>query len=412
MSHLPVRRALVRRLPVAAACAALSLGAAAQANPYYLQLQQSFTHDTNLFRERDGQEDSDLISTTGLEVGLDQPISRQRLRARAHVERNRFRDNDHLDNTSYGVGVRADLETVNRISGGLHYNHERNLASFDTYTGSVHLTERNMIRRQDYGARIQYGGMSLLTLEAGYVHRDQKYSADAFQNREQRSDTVQAGVRYRPSDLVGFGLAGRYTRGRIPHYTPTEGDKYKRRDLDLTATWVPTGLSTLNARVSLTSTDHDLAEARDFDGVTGAISWRYQPTGKLTLNLHLVRETNDETGFYLAEPETPDEPPQLATLQETKLIHSARLSATWAATAKIRLTGGVRHVDRNIRVTDGRGNDRTTTAELGASYAITRSILFGCNVGWVQRDTSSGAASVSYDYSSRTASCLARLTLN
>lgn len=411
MSYLFVRRALVRQLPVAAACALLSAGAAAEANPYYLRAKQAFTHDNNVFREREGEEESETTSSTRLEVGIDQPISRQRLIANAHVERNVFRDNDQLDNTAYGVGLRADLETINRISGGLRYSRNHSLASFDSYTGTNRITERNMVTQQDYGAHIQYGGFSLLTLEAGYTHRDQDFSADAFASREQRTDTVNAGVRYRPSDLISFGVAGRYTRGRIPNYTPTTADKYKRRDLDFTTTWVPTGLSTLSARVSLTSTDHDQAQARDFDGVTGALTYRYKPTGKLGFNLQLVRETNDESGYYLTEPETPEDPVELTPLQETKLIHSARLGVSYEATAKIHLTSGVRYTDRSIRVQGGSGSDHTTGIDFGARYAISRAWLVGCSVGWTQRSADDDSADVSFDYKSRRASCLAQLTL-
>ena len=411
MSYLYVRRALVRQLPVAAACALMCAGAVAEANPYYLKATQSFSHDSNIFRAREGSEQSERISTTGLEVGIDQPISRQRFVANAHVERNLYRDNDHLDNTAYGIGLRADLETANRISGGLRYSNNRSLASFDSYTGASRVTERNMITRQDYGADIQYGGASLLVLQAGYSHRDQEFSADAFENREQRTDAVNVGVRYRPSDLISFGVSARYTRGRIPHYTPTTADKYKRRDLDFTTTWVPTGLSTLSARVSLTSTDHDVAQARDFDGVTGALTYHYKPTGKLGLNLQLVRETNDETGYYFAEPESPDDPLVPTPLQETKLIHSLRVGATYEATAKIRLNGGVRYVDRNIKVQDGSGSDRTTVADLGASYAISRAWRVGCSLGWTQRSAGDDSADVSFDYKSRRASCLAQLSL-
>ncbi|MCM5681323.1 hypothetical protein M8A51_17490 [Schlegelella sp. S2-27] len=411
MSYLFARRALVRQLPVAAACALMSAGAAAEANPYYLKAKQAFSHDSNIFRSREGSEQSERISSTGLEVGINQPISRQRFIANAHVERNLYRDNDHLDNTAYGVGLRADLETAGNIGGGLRYSNNRSLASFDSYTGASRVTERNMITRQDYGAHVQYGGASLLVLEAGYNHRDQDYSAEAFENREQRTDAVNAGVRYRPSDLISFGVSARYTRGRIPNYTPTTADKYKRRDLDFTTTWIPTGLSTLSARVSLTSTDHDVAEARDFDGVTGALSYRYKPTGKLALNLQLVRETNDETGYYFEEPDSPDDPLEPTALQETKLIHTMRVGASYEATAKIRVNTGVRYIDRRIRVQSGSGSDRTTVVDLGATYTISRAWLVGCNLGWTQRSAGDNSADVSFDYKSRRASCLAQLSL-
>ncbi|MFO1295723.1 MAG: hypothetical protein U1F25_04050 [Rubrivivax sp.] len=59
-----------------------------------------------------------------------------------------------------------------------------------------------------------------------------------------------------PSGPLTLGLAARHTDGTYP-YSPLAGgitgaDDFKRNDVDLLATWVATGASTLTARLSQT----------------------------------------------------------------------------------------------------------------------------------------------------------------
>ncbi|WKB52162.1 hypothetical protein [Eleftheria terrae] len=412
MSHLPGRRLRAMQLPLAAACALVVHGAPALANPYYLYATQEFAHDSNLFRERDGRERSDTRSSTGVTVGVDEMIGRQRLIGSALVRRNLYRDQDQLNNTEYGVNLRADLETINRLSGGLRYSTSRRLAKFETSTDTARSTERNLLSLQDFGARAQLGMASLWVLEGGYSYRDQEYSAKAYESLEQKTHTVNAGARYRPSDLISFGVALRNTKGRIPHYRPGVEDEYDRKDLDFTVLWKPNGLSTLDLRLSRTKTDHDVASARDFTGFTGSLAYGYQPTGKLRFNVNLVRETNDESSAF----EIPGLENFSIPLENTRLIHSLRLGTSYDATAKIRVSAGLRYTRRNIEqgtLFGGtqKGSDRTTGANLGINYAFSRNWLFGCNLGWEKRKVGDEADGISFPFKAETASCLAQFML-
>lgn len=418
-------------LPVAAAlaCMVMAAPAAAQLRPYFLSATQAFTHDSNLFRDREGAERSDRISSTGLRVGIDQPIGRQRLLAYAGVRRNKFDEYSQLDNTEYDVNLRGDLSTVNRLSGSVWYTNSRSLVSFGSYTGTTVVRERNLQTLEDFGLKARLGGDARWVLEGGWSHRDQDYSSEAFRSREQTSDTVSLGVRYQPSDLLSLGVAGRATEGRTPEYRTTAGgepvkDKIRRRDLDFTAVWVPTGLSTLSARLSLTSTDHSLAQQRDFDGVTGALTWAYRPTGKLGLRVELIRETNDQSQLAWL-PDTLDDPANLTLtpFEDTRLLTTLKVAATWDATGKLRVKGNARYTHRNIKdavvrdeagrpvLASASGTDRTTALGFGVDYAITRAWLVGCNLGWEKRRVSDDGSQVSFPYEARTATCLAQLTL-
>ena len=70
----------------------------------------------------------------------------------------------------------------------------------------------------------------------------------------------------------------------IPTLGPVEPDKMDRKDIDFTATWVPSGLSTVTGRLSVTREDHTAPSRGNFHGLTGGVTWDYKPTGKLSFS--------------------------------------------------------------------------------------------------------------------------------
>ncbi|AKJ27934.1 hypothetical protein [Caldimonas brevitalea] len=414
MSHLPVRRLPALQLTVAAASVLVAFGASADPNPYYLRAKQAFTRESNVYRNVESAEKSDTSSASTLSVGLDQPIGRQRLLADAYVKHTNYHDESHLDNTGYGLNVRAALETVNRLSGGLNYSTSRGLASFESGTATSRVTEKNMVSQQMLGGQARLGMASLWVLETGYTWREQEYSAQAFQPQEQESHMFNVGARYRPTDLISFGVAVRHTDGRIPNFRPGVEDKYDRDDLDFTVSWRPNGLSNFDARLSRTRTDHELVDARDFKGFTGSLAYRYRPTGKLSFNAAFVRETDDETGAFTI-PGLPEEfgDAQLP-VQNTTQINSYRFGIGYQATAKIRLNLGLRQSRRKLEEsfpTGQSGRDRTNVAGLGLDYNISRNWLAGCNYNWEKRRVSSDNRNFSFPYKAESVGCMAQFAL-
>lgn len=218
----------------------------------------------------------------------------------------------------------------------------------------------------------------------------------------------------------------RDTDGRNPNFTGTGASNgYERRDLDLTLNWRYSGLTSINARLSRTNTDHELATARDYSGFTGAIGIDWRPTGRTALNLQLSRETNDESAFVLVDddndPETPPIDPALTRtpLVDSRVSKNLRLRAFYALTGKISLDAGVSHSRRTLEdavlAAGGntallRGRDRSTAWNFGAGYAVSRGIHLGCGLTRERRSTD-GASAVTAPYRARTVSCQAQLTL-
>lgn len=427
----PCRAALP---PLALACALLGAAPAAlaQAQPYSLRATQAFTHDSNLFREPEGGAvRSDTVSSTGVTLGLDQPLGRQRLSASASLAANRFREFSELDNTSQGLNLRLDWETVARLSGNVRFNRSRRLADYSETRAGAAVGLRNLVTVQELAARAQFGGASLLVLEGHAARREQRYSAPQFAGREVEQDSLGAGIRYRPSDLLDFGLSLTYTDGRNPNLTAGGlRNDYERKDLSLTANWRPSGLTAVNGRISRTTTDHSLATARDFSGTTGALGVEWRPGGRTVLGLQLSRETSDESAFETVldpvpddgDPDTPPVGPVLveAPLVDSRLSNTLRLRAGYAVSAKLTLDAGLSHSRRRLEdaVLAGggaspvlvEGRDRTTALRIGASYAVNRALSLGCGLGRERRSSETAGAATA-PFSATTASCQAQLTL-
>ena len=388
-------------------------GALAQTSPYYVGASQAFTRESNVFRVAEGlPESKDSISTTSLLAGINQPFGRQRFFADAAARHNKYSDNGQLDHTGYGLDVGLDWETIESLSGRLGYTIKENLARFGADLGPT-LTSKNLERTQEFVARGQYGLASLLSLEAGFVHRQLDYSASQFAFQEFKQDAVRLGVLYRPSGLLTLGAGVRHTKGQYPFaLAPAPGifqaDDFTRDDIDLTAQWVPTGQSTLRARVSVTKEEHETLTTRDVSSSTGAIGWDYKPTAKLTFTTEVIRDTGAETTFAgLSQAGA-------ASVGNNSLLSTTlSLRVLYEVTAKIQLEASGRYVERDLVNTQGgalpaTGSDKLSEAKLGLTWAPTRTLLFGCSVGQEKRRTNSA---LSYPYSANVATCLGQFKL-
>lgn len=400
---MPIKRSC--RPPIYARCAltiALAwswIGTAhADPNPYYIGTSLAVTHDSNVLRQPNAL--SDTYYSIGLLGGIDQPIGRQRFYASGVLQNNRFEGLQQLDNTSYGVKAALDWATLYNLSGTLSFSGKENLFN-SAETNTIRTTRRNLEKSDQSLARVKYGLASLLSLEGSFTHRRLSYSDPASDRlRGLTQDIVSAGISYRPSAGLTLGTALRHTQGDY-----VSGFSFRRNDLDLTATWVPTGLSTVYARLSAgRQTGQSVNFKTNFSGLTGYANWLYQPTGKLQLNTWISRDTGAENGFLNFNSQ------QVGGVGDTsRTTDTASLDANYDATAKIRVNANLRTSHRSLAENALNGRDTLNRASIGLTYRPLRNVSATCTVGRDQR-TASGAP-ISYSYQANTASCYAQITL-
>lgn len=394
-----------------AAAACLSFGSAALAQstdrPWYVGVGQDFTRQSNVFGSSTG-EVSDTISTTSLRGGLNIPFGRQRAFADVTLNHQRYQDLEARNNNGYVVRAGLDWSTIERLSGTLTLNANRRQADFNV-GGVTPVTLSNIERSDEIAARVRLGAATLLGFEASVGHRNVSFSAPEFAAREYKRDDASLGVSYRPSGILtlGTGVSGQRTRYRAPAPGQTAADRSKRQDLYVTANWVPTGASTVAARVNFGKTEYDLGTAADFEGVTGSLSWAWRPTGRLNLTTTLTRDSGQESGFLrLVEGAT------VSGTDFSQATNAVSLQAGYELTGKITLSGDVAYSQRYAVVGVGGGsggNDNTTTLSLGARWAATRTIAFGCDA---RRESRSASGAGSSEFDNNRFGCFAQVTLD
>ena len=397
MPHQHKRSSLNTSLCLLTAALAISWCGTAQAddpNPYYIGGSASVAHDSNVYRLPKATGDTSY--TVGLLGGFDQSIGRQRVYASGTLQETRFHDLKPLDHTNYSVNAGIDWATIYNLSGTLSQTSSQSLYNYGG-TNTIQTNAKNLERRNETVARLRYGSASLLSLDTSYTHRNQRYSDPAYRFNALNQDAVSVGLTYRPRDSLTLGTALRFTKGQ-----QQLNRDFDRKDVDLTANWMPTGLSTLNARLSYGKrTTRNGVSAFDFTGTTGQLKWIYQATGKLSFVTTFNRDSGAESGFINGQ--------QVGSFgDESRLTNALSLNTTYAMTSKIRLDLNLYANRRSLAFGSFRGHDAVRSATLAATYKPLRNLSLSCNAG---RDSRSASGQVSFDYGNNSVSCSAQITL-
>lgn len=379
-------------------------------SPYYIGVSQAFTHDSNVYRLPTGVAPAsggrgDTYSSTSLLGGFDQPIGRQRVYASANVSANRFQDHDTLNNTGYGLNAGWDWATIEKLSGNVFVGMNQSLASLENNALTPLTSGRNLIRTDQFGGRVQWGGASLLTLQANYAHSRVRYSDPSYAESRSSQDSVGVGAFYQLSGAIRLGTGLRFTRSETGDARVNDSNG---RNLDLTADWQSGGRTSANARLSWTRQSNSVVGGRDFSGLTGALGVSYAPTAKLAFNAALSRDAGVYSSFYNLN-NVGQNLPIYGLSENSQTTNALSLGARYAATAKISVTAGAQY--RRANLVDPLGaesNDTLRSMSLGANYAIARNWLLACNVSHLSRSVE---GNITYKAPANTASCSAQFTL-
>jgi hypothetical protein len=396
----------LRPCAVATASGLLCLAAQAQTSPYYVGASQRFEHQTNVFQAA-SNEVSDTISSTSLLAGLDQPIGRQRLQASATVTANRYQNRSELNHNAYSLLAGLDWETVGNLSGNITADASQSLADFNP-SGLLGVTSNNTTRTSGLRGVARLGVVTRLTVEAGGATRTTRYSNPLYVLRNLDINEVFGGVRYRPAGSLVLGLALRATRGEYPNFrNPAPGsytpEGFKRNNVDLTAEWPISGASRVDARMSVGKDTYETLTARDYSGVTGAVTWRWQASGRTSVAVGYTRTSGDEATLNT----TPGQIPYATSA--TRLSDTMFSTVSYDLTGKIKLNAGVTWVDGStVSLVGGSDTvDRGYNASLGAVWEATRAIRAGCDVTQRSRNATSGSAG----YDAASVGCFGQILL-
>jgi len=341
---------------------------------------------------------------------------------RAGVSLNRYGDETQLNNTSYDFSLGADLETIEHISGSVNVGLSQNLASASATFGAP-AAGRNLQKTERAGGRLRWGGPSLLTIEGGLDYVAVDYSAPQFVTSESRETTATLGLYYRPSPILRVGVAYRYEYTKTPKalfdpnsatYSPNTTDG---NNIDLIADYTPDSQLKVNARLSYTRQTNSVIATSDFSGLTGSLAVSWQPTAKTSVVFDASRdagfEANSLTQYAIVQSGTGlTLTPVSIVYENNRVTDSFGLAASYAATAKINASAGLRYTRARLAGAvqaglDARDVDVAKTATMSVSYAINRAWNANCTVAHETRDVT---AIVSYSYTANVIGCATQFT--
>jgi len=396
----------------------------AETSPWYIAASQSYSYESNLLRLAAGQDAplgysrNDDVLGFALLAGLDQPIGRQRIFGNVTVRQNRYSSNPQLNNTSYNASAGIDWSTIERISGTLSALANRSL---QTFSPDLFTSERlnNLESTEAVNGSIAVGLVTEYSLLASGGHRHVHNSSEdpGIRSREYFQDNADLSLRWSPSSIVSMGIGVAVTRGRNPKFAirgdgEYQADRFKRNDVVLTATYKPTGASTVDLRLANGETRYDLNQARDFSGVTGSLSWNWQATGKIRVSTQLSRDTGQDSSATRLQNGNP------ATADYSRVTEYLRLNLNYDLSAKVGVNAGVSFSRRDVVRTiidpsvsaDAHGKDRTQVTFLGGRWSPRRFATLGCDLSMEKRK-GSGDEQLTSDMQAKSLSCFGQLTL-
>ena len=378
--------------------------------PLYLTLSQSLTRDSNLLRDNNDRR-SDTISVTTVAGGLNKAYGRQNYRVSASASRNAYSDNKQFDNDGYAVSAEVASEVGSNFKVTLNAGASQFLPNFED---QFNRTTRNTERNRQASVDVRYGLYGRWSVNAGASYSKVDYQVTESENKT--SQSVFAGVRYLPSDLAYIGLTLYRTDTELPNRrlvtTTAVGEDIERTSLNLDTVWQVTGFSRLSGRLGVTSEKHPQDRRRDFDGLTGSASWTFTPAGKATYALSWVRDTNNAGGGTFNSTAG-----QLFSANK-RLTNSLSATATWQATAKIKLNANYTHAQYEedselllagvTPVSSDEQTGRYNAVSLGVSYQPLRSVGLGCDMQRYDRT----ASVFSRAYDGNSVACRASFTID
>lgn len=384
--HSRIRPVVTAALCAIAALAALASAAQAQTDdttPFYAGGSLGVTHVSNLYRQSSAQ-NSDTVISAGLLGGIDTRLGRQHLTLDGSLQNNRYASNSGLNNRSHSLRAALNWQTVGNLSGVLSAKSDRALADFNIGGSIQPIFEKNTESNDQYQAIARLGVATRYTLEAGWTQRRRNFTAAAYDSLVFRQDAGSLGLYATPAGNVRLGLVARHTKGKNPRFPTgravpaTEQNDYSRDDVDFTTAWTLGGHTTLNTRISRSSTNNSAELLSDFSGTTGSVGWSWQPTGKLQFNAQYSRDTGQESA--------------ISTAELNRVYTSWQLSGNYALTGKIKLSAGAssnsarRSGNASVMVTNS--VDDTSSYNLGLRWAYSRSFNLSCQYNHISRDNS------------------------
>ena len=339
-----------------------------------------YHYDSNFFRLQNDQAALNRLGTTDraasytvLSAGanINWQISRQRIKAKAEVNRTRFDRYTALDFDGRDTLLQWDWLVGSRLSGDVGVRENVAQGSFVNIQQPVN----NLITQRQAFA---HGAIQIGTpwkLKFGVQKIDASNSLASLQTQNSNVDTYTAGLQYQTHagsvvEFISEMSNGRYPNRQIVGVAPVD-NSYAQWDNGVAASWQPTDKTTLRGRLNYTKRSYNDVPQRDFSGITGLMSVNWQVTAKTGLGLFLYHN--------------------IGVIENTTASYSVNrgvaLTAAWKATDKVAFNLSLAQ-DRLaysgdpgfVLATTPARQDKLTSLQFGVNYQVLRNTSLGLNL--------------------------------
>lgn len=262
--------------------APLGAATAAPDDPVQFFVDQSFTHDSNVFRTSRNAI-SDTRSTTTAGLTFDVPVSRQRFLGEVSVNHNRYSRLDELDFNGRNLRGAWLWQVGEPLSGQLGFSDARRLSSFSNFTPAGR-------RSDELTARRVYGNAAWMItpswrLQGGVSEQQYRHDLRRTDDADVRSADMAVSYVSRAENSIGIGW--RQDDGNFLH---SGNSDFSHQSVGLLTDWAITEKSRINARIDLARRDFDAAGAQECHCTLYRVTYDWRATEKFSLVAEALRD--------------------------------------------------------------------------------------------------------------------------
>jgi hypothetical protein len=232
--------------------------------------------------------DSDLKTVAGFEE--DYLWDRQRLYGTLEGRYFRYDHFDELSHYEYLAKAGLDWKLLSAFDGTFLGSFERYMAPFanrDTQTALAVNLERHGIGKFNFHISPEW------RLETSVDYHDLDAPIQGFPNYGLTETTGLVALKYLGFSNLTYGVSADYIDGKYRN-APLIGT-YNQTDVDLTAAYAATGLSTFDGSVGHTERNQDLNQG-NVSAITGALGYSRRFSGKTSIRVGYTRAVNSYIG--------------------------------------------------------------------------------------------------------------------
>lgn len=369
-----------------------------------LRLNTSVMWDANVFRLPDSAPDpqlargipgkSDRITTTMVGLNIDKAYAQQRFQLDVSQTATRYAKFALLDQDAFQYDGAWLWSLSPSISGKLSADHAESLIPFTDLTLPVpnfRVTDTRTFNLDGW----MFGGWHVL---AGAVNTASKTSQVFLAQPSYNSNSGELGLKYVARSGNSITATTRSTRGtnnnpgQVVDLVNFIDSEFRLRENELKTTWMISGKSTLNGRLSRLDRRNEHLPQRDFSGTTGELGYIWAVDGRLLLDFSASRNilpwTADTQASYRVDDKLSFTPSLRISERITLRMSAYRLASDFRGPIAP-LTGPPRRdtlssaqlaVDwsppmRNLRLTGSLQRDRRSSTAAGLDFGDTIAML-------------------------------------